>query len=81
MEDFEKNIIEEREYNWKKHFIYNLPEILRHICFLLVGWLVFKMFFIVMVVTAITVTLDFTKSEQVEELIKEVLIQLNNGNI
>jgi len=70
--NLEQQILEEVPYNWKKHFIFCLPELAKWLCSVLLCFLIFQMFLVSMLTTAIAVSLDISDEQIVKDIAEAV---------
>jgi len=68
--DPEIAILEEVPYNWKKHFIFNLPEMVYEICKYLIYFAILQAVMVAIISTCVVIALDIGTSEEIKEIVE-----------
>lgn len=66
-EKAEVEILNEKPYNWKKHFIFQIPEMLNFFIKVIFLYLVFQIFVASVMVSAVATALSFSKDKIIEK--------------
>lgn len=66
-DDIEEAILSEVHYNWKKHVIFHIPDILSFTVKLSIAYLLFVSFLSIIIVASVSTALDFNE-EQIQKL-------------
>jgi len=74
--DPEIAILEEVPYNWKKHFICNLPEMVYEICKYFIWFAIIQATMVAIISTCIAVALDIGTSEELKEIVENTKTEL-----
>jgi hypothetical protein len=72
----EKAILEEKPYNPTKHFIHQLPEIIRFCAWIFITWIIYLTVIQAMAVVAIATVFEISDEQNIKELVSEVKREL-----
>lgn len=67
--DLEREILNEVPYNWRKHFIYNLPEMLRYCFYAIILFLIIELTMTTIIVTAVSSSFEVSDQTTLEALV------------
>lgn len=80
-EDAELNILNEKPYNWVKHFLFDLPDLLMFGLKLLVLFFIVEVVIVSMLATVIVITFGAKNEEGIKGIINNIQSEYDSENI